>query len=164
VLHTADWKIDTRPVIGSPWSPNAWSSIAERGVDAVICDSTNATKPGRSPTEGEVGDALVKLVSTLKGRVVIACFASNVARVQSCFRAAFVSDRRVGLLGRSLDIMVRSAKNTGVFEPKVPIIDAEHLGYLPENEVLAVATGTQGEVGRCASSIDDGHSSTPVTK
>jgi len=147
VLHTADWKIDTRPVIGSPWSPDAWSSIAERGVDAVICDSTNATKPGRSPTEGDVGDALVKLVSTLKGRVVIACFASNVARVQSCFRAAFVSDRRVGLLGRSLDIMVRSAKNTGVFEPKVPIIDAEHLGYLPENEVLAVATGTQGEVG-----------------
>ena len=56
-------------------------------------------------------------------------------------------ERRVGLLGRSLDIMVRSAKHSGVFEPKVPIIDAEHLGYLPENEVLAVATGTQGEIG-----------------
>jgi ribonuclease J len=94
-----------------------------------------------------VGDALVKLITSLKGRVVVACFASNVARVQSIFRAAHASDRRVGLMGRSLDIMVRSAKNAGVFEPKVPIIEAEHLGYLPEGEVLAVATGTQGEIG-----------------
>ena len=147
ILHTADWKIDTRPVIGSGWSPSQWKAIGDKGIDAVICDSTNATKPGRSPTEGEVGDALVKLITSLKGRVVVACFASNVARVQSIFRAAYVSDRRVGLLGRSLDIMVRSAKNAGVFEPKVPIIEAEHLGYLPEEEVLAVATGTQGEIG-----------------
>jgi ribonuclease J len=147
ILHTADWKIDTRPVIGSPWSPSTWKALAAQGIDAVICDSTNATTPGRSPTEGEVGDALVKLVTSLKGRVVVACFASNVARVQSVFRAAHASERRVGLLGRSLDIMVRSAKHAGVFEPKVPIIDAEHLGYLPENEVLAVATGTQGEIG-----------------
>ena len=147
ILHTADWKIDARPVIGSPWSPSTWKALAAKGIDAVICDSTNATTPGRSPTEGEVGDALVKLVTSLKGRVVVACFASNVARVQSVFRAAHASERRVGLLGRSLDIMVRSAKHSGVFEPKVPIIDAEHLGYLPENEVLAVATGTQGEIG-----------------
>ena len=58
--------------------------------------------------------------------------------------------------------MVRSAKHSGVFEPKVPIIDAEHLGYLPENEVLAVATGTQGEMVRSASQIDDGHASTSL--
>ena len=147
ILHTADWKIDARPVIGSPWSPSTWKALAAKGIDAVICDSTNATTPGRSPTEGEVGDALVKLITSLKGRVVVACFASNVARVQSVFRAAHASERRVGLLGRSLDIMVRSAKHSGVFEPKVPIIDAEHLGYLPESEVLAVATGTQGEIG-----------------
>ncbi len=147
ILHTADWKIDSRPVIGAPWSPDAWQGIASQGIDAVICDSTNALKPGRSPTEGEVGDALVKLVTSLKGRVVIACFASNVARVQSAFRAAHASGRRVGLLGRSLDIMVRSAKNAGLFEPKVPLIEHEHLGYLPEAEVLAVATGTQGEIG-----------------
>ena len=62
ILHTADWKIDARPVIGSPWSPSTWKALAAKGIDAVICDSTNATTPGRSPTEGEVGDALVKLL------------------------------------------------------------------------------------------------------
>jgi len=147
VLHTADWKIDDRPVLGSAWAPEQWAELTRAGIDAVICDSTNATKPGRSPSEGEVGDALVKRVATLKGRVVVACFASNVARVASIFRAAEVSNRRVGLLGRSLDIMVRAAMSAGVFSPSKQLVESEHLGYLPEDEVLAIATGTQGEIG-----------------
>ena len=89
----------------------------------------------------KVGDALVKLVTL--GRVVVACFASNVARV-SVFRAAHASERRVGLLGRSLDIMVRSA-SIPVYSNRKCRSDAEHLGYLPDR--LAVATGTQGEIG-----------------
>jgi ribonuclease J len=147
VLHTADWKIDNRPVVGKAWQHAQWEQLGEEGVDAMICDSTNATKPGRSPTEGDVADALLPTVATQSGRVVIACFASNVARLQTALRIATATDRRVGLLGRSLENMWRCARSTGLLSVDHEPIEASHLGYLPEREVLALATGSQGEVG-----------------
>lgn len=147
VLHTADWKIDARPVVGLPWQQAQFEALATEGVDAVICDSTNAKKPGRSPTEGDVADGLLPTVAPLTGRVVIACFASNVARLQTVLRVADATGRRVGLLGRSLENMWRCARGTGLLDPDYQPIETAHLGYLPEHEVLALATGSQGEVG-----------------
>ncbi|WP_438985812.1 MBL fold metallo-hydrolase, partial [Aequoribacter sp.] len=109
VLHTADWKSDARPVVGTAWAPNSWQALARQTVDAVVCDSTNATKPGRSATEGEVADGLFRALLPLNGKVVVACFASNIARMQSVLRIAHATGRRVGLLGRSLENMYRNA-------------------------------------------------------
>lgn len=147
ILHTADWKIDHRPVVGMPWQQSQFAELGALGVDAVICDSTNATKPGRSPTEGDVADGLLQTVVPLTGRVVIACFASNVARIQTALRIARASDRRVGLLGRSLENMWRCARACDLLDMDEQPIEPAHLGYLPEREVLALATGSQGEVG-----------------
>lgn len=147
ILHTADWKIDHRPVVGQPWQQSQFADIGASGVDAVVCDSTNATKPGRSPTEGDVADALLQTIAPLQGRVVVACFASNVARLQTVLRVAHATGRRVGLLGRSLENMWRCARGCGLLAPDFQPIDSGHLGYLPDAEVLALATGSQGEVG-----------------
>ena len=147
VLHTADWKIDARPVVGDPWKPAHWQPLKLADVDAVVCDSTNALKPGRSPTEGDVADGLLQTIAPLTGKVVVACFASNIARIQSVLRIAHATGRRVGLLGRSLDNMYRCGLANDLFAPEFRPIHAEHLEYLPEREVLALATGSQGEVG-----------------
>lgn len=147
VLHTADWKIDHRPVVGPAWQQSQFVDLGARGVDVVICDSTNATKPGRSPTEGDVADGLLPTIAPLTGRVVVACFASNVARIQTVLRLARSTGRRVGLLGRSLENMWRCARACDLIDVDEQPIEPSHLGYLPEQEVLALATGSQGEVG-----------------
>lgn len=147
ILHTADWKIDAQPVVGAPWNQRQFDRLGEDPLDVVICDSTNALKPGRSPTEGSVADGLLSAVAPLTGRVVIACFASNIARMQTVAQVARAAGRRLGLLGRSLDNMSRCARSSGLLGVDYQPIQAEHLGYLPPHEVLALATGSQGEVG-----------------
>ena len=147
ILHTADWKIDGRPVVGEPWQPSHWQGADLRQVDAVVCDSTNALKPGKSPHEGDVADGLLQTIAPLTGKVVVACFASNVARLQSILRIAHSTGRRVGLLGRSLENMYRCALSNDLLHPDFRPIDARHLEYLPPKEILAIATGSQGEVG-----------------
>lgn len=145
VLHTADWKSDARPVVGAAWAPSAWQNVA--CVDAVVCDSTNALKPGRSPTEGAVAEGLLNTILPLTGKVVVACFASNIARMQSVLQIAHATGRRVGLLGRSLENMYRNALANSLLQPDFRPIDPRHLEYLPPCEILALATGSQGEVG-----------------
>ena len=147
VLHTADWKIDKRPVVGPSWQVSDWAGKEFEGLNAVICDSTNALKAGRSPSEGDVADGLLQTLAPLTGKVVVACFASNVARLQSVLRIAHASGRRAGLLGRSLENMYRCALANDYLHPDFRPISHEHLEYLPEYEVLALATGSQGEVG-----------------
>lgn len=147
VFHTADWKVDNAPGVGVEWAEASFARLGQLGVDALICDSTNALKPGHSPSEAQVAAGLLKVVSPLKGRVVIACFASNIARMRAVFRLAKATNRRVGLLGRSLENMYRCARQCDLLAGEYRPIEASHLGYLPEQEVLALATGSQGEVG-----------------
>ena len=147
VLHTADWKIDTRPVVGPSWDTGHWRGPDFRDIDVVVCDSTNALRPGRSPSEGDVADGLLQTIAPLTGKVVVACFASNVARLQSVLRIAHAVGRRAGLLGRSLDNMYRCARACDYLDPNFAPIAPEHLDYLPEQEIMALATGSQGEVG-----------------
>lgn len=147
IFHTADWKLDTAPVVGDPWRSGPFDALGDGSVDAMICDSTNALKPGASPTERAVTEGLLAAVSGRTGRVVVACFASNIARLQSVLRVGAATGRRTGLLGRSLETMARIARQQGLLDPAFLPIEAAHLGYLPEAEVLALATGSQGEVG-----------------
>src|SRR5947207_13480133 len=113
VLHTGDWKFDPDPLIGSPTDEARLRAVGDEGVLAIVCDSTNALKPGSSGSEGELRQSLTDLIGRYDGRVAVACFASNVARLQTIAQAARVNDRDVALVGRSLWRMEKAARDTG---------------------------------------------------
>lgn len=147
VLHTADWKLDPAPIAGPAIDPGVFSRLASQRINAIVCDSTNAPAAGHSVSEGELFEGLLAAVRGSQGRVVVSCFASNVARLQTLGHVAYKSQRYIGLLGRSLDNMVSCARGAGYLEQHFQAVDASHLGYLPPAEVLAIATGSQGERG-----------------
>ncbi len=143
VLHTGDWKLDPEPLIGPPISAATFRAIAP--VDLVVGDSTNAPLPGHSRSEGEVAQALEHTIARCEGRVVVSCFASNLARVLAIGSAAERCGRRVSLMGRSMERMVGVARGLGYLDDFPPLVPTSDLGYLPPEEVLVIATGSQGE-------------------
>lgn len=145
VFHTGDWKIDHSPVIGERFSPAILTTLRKRDVKALVCDSTNALKTGHSVSEFDCYKALLEVIKDESSRVVVGCFSSNIARLVSLAHVAKETGRYLALLGRSLQNMVSAAKASGYWPDDVPVVDPSHLGYLPANEVLAVATGSQGE-------------------
>lgn len=147
VLHTADWKMDAAPVVGPAFDEASFKSLGEGTLDAVVCDSTNALQVGHSVSEGVVRDGLLQAVEVCSGRVVVACFASNVARLSSLAFVAEKTQRYLGLLGRSLHTVHGAALQVGLLERSPRQIETGHLGYLPREEVLVAATGSQGEPG-----------------
>jgi ribonuclease J len=145
VFHTGDWKLDSDPVVGPSYPERRYRALGRESVLAMVCDSTNALVEGRSATEGELHRGLRHLVEDAPGRVVVGCFGSNVARLHTLARIAHETGRYPALLGRSLRNYFRAAVAAGVWDDRYDFIDAAHLGYLPRQEVLAVATGSQGE-------------------
>jgi ribonuclease J len=145
VFHTADWKMDPTPITGDPFSAQPFKILAKENVTAMVCDSTNALRPGHSISEGEVYKGLYELVDNAPGRVVVGCFSSNIARMISLAKIAQSTGRYLALFGRSLQNTVSAAKATGHWPDDLRVIDSFHAGYLLKHEVLAVATGSQGE-------------------
>lgn len=145
VLHTADWKIDPQPVTGKPFNHQAFRQLANEGILALVGDSTNANKPGFSLSERTCYDGLLNTIKPLKGRVVVTCFASNVARLISLAKVAQKTGRYISLFGRSLLNMYAIAKYRDLWPEDLTLLDPGHLGYLPPEEVMIVATGSQGE-------------------
>ncbi|MBJ38860.1 MAG: MBL fold metallo-hydrolase [Gammaproteobacteria bacterium] len=145
VLHTADWKIDENPVVGDGFDARQWQQLGD--IDAVICDSTNALSPGRSVSEAALVADLTEEIAGAPGRVVVGCFASNIARLQTLGHVAEQTGRYIALFGRSLQQMAQAARGAGYLAESFNAIAPRDIGYLPRNEVLAIATGSQGEVG-----------------
>ena len=145
VLHTADWKIDPQPQLGAAFRPELFRQLSQRGILALVGDSTNATKPGFSVSERTCYDGLLATVKGLTGRVVVSCFGSNIARLITLVRIAQQTGRYVALMGRSLENMVSVARQCGYWPSELTFIDAMHMGYLPPQEVMIIATGSQGE-------------------
>lgn len=143
VLHTGDWKLDPEPIIGTPINAAHFRALAP--VDLVVGDSTNAPLPGHSGSEGDVAKALAKTLGECKGRVVVSCFASNLARVLAIGRAAHQCGRRISLMGRSMERMVGIARGLGYMDDLPALVPSHDLGYLPPDEVVIIATGSQGE-------------------
>jgi ribonuclease J len=156
VMHTGDWKIDPDPQIGVVTDEAAIRKLGDEGVLAMICDSTNVFVEGRSGSEADVAKSLRELVSTLTGRIAVACFASNVARVLSVARAARASGRHLALSGRSMKRIVAAALETGVLKDLPNIIDEADAAYLPPDKVLYICTGSQGEPRAALSKIAAG--------
>lgn len=145
VLHTGDWKIDPTPTLGSPTDEKRLRELGEEGVLALIGDSTNAVRDGRSPSEAEVARTIIDLVKGAKGRVAVTTFASNVARIKAVAAAARAADREVVVVGRAMERVVQVARETGYLDGVQNFRSPEVYGHLPQDKVLALCTGSQGE-------------------
>jgi ribonuclease J len=145
VLHTGDWKIDPTPVLGPPTDEGKLRALGNEGCLALIGDSTNAVREGRSPSEMEVAKTLAELIRTAPGRVAVTTFASHVGRLRSVARAAVGCDRDVVLVGRSMERIAQVARETGYLEDIQEFRSLEAFGYLPPDKVVALCTGSQGE-------------------
>ena len=159
IFHTGDWKIDETPVLGEPSSHQALQEVGDKGILALVCDSTNVFQNEASGSEAAVHEGLRNEVARAKGRVLVTTFASNAARLQTIGRVANETGRRVCMAGRSLDRIVRVAKSTGYLKDFPETVDFDTAMRLPRSEVLIIATGGQGEqraaLGRIASGNHD---------
>ncbi|MCP2678599.1 ribonuclease J [Maricaulaceae bacterium NA33B04] len=156
ILHTGDWKIDPDPLIGSSTDVAALEAVGEEGVLAMVCDSTNVFTEGESGSEAGVKENLAKLVGEQKGKVAIAAFASNVARLDTAIHAAEANGRRVCLVGRSMHRMTQAAKAVGLLADVQPFLEEEEAGYFPDDSILYLCTGSQGEPRAALSRIAEG--------
>ncbi|MBI28690.1 MAG: MBL fold hydrolase [Pelagibacteraceae bacterium] len=145
ILHTADWKIDDKPVIGNKFDSTPFTKLGDEGVLALIGDSTNAQISGYSKSENEVNKHLPKLFSRYSGRIVITCFSSNIARIKSIINAAKENNRKVSIAGRSIDRTIEAARQSGYFDEIESIIHEDKLKYVSKEELVIICTGSQGE-------------------
>ena len=145
VLHTGDWKIDPTPLVGPPTDERRLRELGEAGVLALIGDSTNAVRDGRSPSETEVAKTIATLVKGASRRVAVTTFASNVARVKAVAAAAKAADREVVVVGRAMERVVQVARETGYLDGVQSFRGPDLYGHFPPDKVLALCTGSQGE-------------------
>ena len=145
VLHTGDWKIDPTPVIDPPTDEAKLRALGDEGCLALIGDSTNAVREGRSPSETDVAKSLAELIRTAPARVAVTTFASNVARIRVVAEAAAACDREVVLVGRAMERISQVARETGYLDGIKDFRSVDIYGHLPPDKVLALCTGSQGE-------------------
>jgi ribonuclease J len=145
VLHTGDWKDDDDPAMGPRTDRNAFEKLGDKGVLALICDSTNAMREGISPSEREVSEGLRKVIERAEGRVAVTTFSSNVGRIRSIAEAARDCGREVLLLGRSMKRVVDVAMDLGYMEGLPPFLAEEDFTHIPRSKVVIILTGSQGE-------------------
>src|SRR5271155_70129 len=145
VLHTGDWKFDPDPLIGSVSDEAALRRLGDQGVLAMIGDSTNALRPGPSGSEADLRRSLIDLVGRYDARVAVACFASNVARLETIARAAAVHGRDVALVGRSLWRIDKAARENGYLADLPRFLTEDEAGYIPRDKIVLICTGSQGE-------------------
>ncbi|MDR3285194.1 MAG: ribonuclease J [Holosporales bacterium] len=146
VVHTGDWNLDQNPTIGEKVNENKLAKIGKDGVLAYFCDSTNIFVEENLNSESIIRENLINLVSKHKDkRITVACFASNIARVESVILAAQKADRKIAVIGRSLKRMLAAAQETGYLTQIPKLIDEKAAMSMPSEKVLMLCTGSQGE-------------------
>ncbi|HYO01974.1 MAG TPA: ribonuclease J [Mycobacterium sp.] len=166
LLHTGDIKLDQLPLDGRPTDLPGMSRLGDAGVDLFLCDSTNAEIPGVGPSESEIGPNMHRLIRGADARVIVACFASNVARVQQIIDASVALGRKVSFVGRSMVRNMGIAKDLGFLTvDDDDVIDIAAAEMLPPERVTLVTTGTQGETMAALSRMSRGeHRSITLTR
>ena len=145
VLHTGDWKVDPNPLIGNKIDQTKLKEIGNKGVLAMICDSTNVLSHGRAGSETDVRINLLKLMSNLKKRIIITSFASNVARMETIFYCAEKTKRQISLVGRSMHRIYKAATQCGYLKNVISPIDAREAKKISREKIVYLCTGSQGE-------------------
>ncbi len=146
VLHTGDFKMDQLPLDGRVTDLRAFARLGEEGVDLFLTDSTNAEVPGFTTHEKDIGPVLDRVFQKSERRIIVACFASHVHRVQQALDAAVAHDRKVAYVGRSMVRNMQIAKELGYLTvPAGVLVDAKTLADLPPERQVLISTGSQGE-------------------
>jgi len=145
IFHTGDWKFDPDPVVGEAADLDALKALGEEGILAAIGDSTNVFIAGSSGSEASILENLSELIGKCEGRVAVACFASNVARLKTIYQAATANGRAVSLVGRSLWRINAAARKVGYLDDLPPFLEAEDTEDIPKDQILYICTGSQGE-------------------
>ena len=158
VFHTGDWKIDPTPLIGAPTDEAKLRALGSEGCLALVGDSTNAVRAGRSPSETDVANCLAELIRTAPARVAVTTFASNVARLRAVAQAAAACGREVVVVGRAMERIGQVARETGYLDGIQDFRSVDVYGHLPPDKVVALCTGSQGEARAALSRIaQDAH-------
>ena len=146
VLHTGDFKLDQTPIDGVTPNYSAISKFAKQGIDLLLSDSTNATVPGFTKSEAEVGPQILHAIKNAPGRVFVASFSSHIHRLQQICDAAKKCNRKVVVTGRSMLTNTRVARELGYLKvDERDLVDAFEIGNLPEDKIVVMCTGSQGE-------------------
>lgn len=147
VVHTGDFKVDYTPVFGDAIDLQRFGEIGKKGVLALMCDSTNAERPGFTMSEKTVGKALASIFEEHpNSRIIVATFASNVDRVQQIIDQAYKNGRKVVVEGRSMVNIISTATELGYISiPDNTLVDIEHLKNYPPEKTVLITTGSQGE-------------------
>ena len=145
ILHTGDWKIDPEPLIGGKTNSNRLKEIGKEGVLAMICDSTNVFSMGKAGSELDVRKSMLNIMSSLKKRIVMASFASNVARMETAFYCAEKTGRQISLVGRSMHRIFKAARQCGYLKDVIEPIDPREAKKIAREKIVYLCTGSQGE-------------------
>jgi ribonuclease J len=145
ILHTGDWKIDPNPLIGKNTDQKKLKQIGDKGVLAMICDSTNVFSPGRAGSESEVRESLVRIMENKTKRIIVTSFASNVARMETIFYCAKKTGRNISLVGRSMHRIYKAAKQCGYLQNLIEPLDPRDAKKVARNKIIYLCTGSQGE-------------------
>lgn len=145
IVHTGDWKIDPAPVLGTQTDEARFRALGEKGVLALVCDSTNALREGISPSEHEVAESLKDLIEKAPARVAVTTFSSHVGRIRAVAEAGRDLGRHVLVLGRSLRRVIDVATELGYLDDLPPFLSEEDFGYIPREKAVILCTGSQGE-------------------
>ena len=145
VLHTGDWKCDPNPLIGETINQKKLKEIGDKGVLAMICDSTNVFSPGRAGSELEVRESLLKIMLNKRKRIIVTSFASNVARMESIFYCAEKTGRKISLIGRSMHRIYKAARQCGYLNNLIKPTEARDAKKISREKIVYLCTGSQGE-------------------
>tara|TARA_Y100000590_G_scaffold447823_1_gene583635 strand:+ start:3755 stop:5413 length:1659 start_codon:yes stop_codon:yes gene_type:complete len=145
VLHTGDWKCDPNPLIGNKIDENKLKQIGDKGVLAMICDSTNVFSMGRSGSEMDVRKNMLNIIERVKKRIIVTSFASNVARMESVFYCAEKTGRHISLVGRSMHRIFKAARECGYLKNVIDPIDTRDAKNISREKIIYLCTGSQGE-------------------
>lgn len=145
VFHTGDWKLDKEPLVGDPPDEAKLKALGDEGVMAMVCDSTNAMREGRSPSETAVAASIAKIIAAAPRRVAVTTFASNVARVKAVADAAHACGRTLVVAGRALHRIIQVAIETGYLPQNFKYLDQQRFGDIAADKVVVLCTGSQGE-------------------
>ncbi|ADQ04086.1 RNA-metabolising metallo-beta-lactamase [Caldicellulosiruptor owensensis OL] len=146
IVHTGDFKVDFTPIEGEPIDLIRFAELGKQGVLALLCDSTNAERPGFTLSERTVGATFDRIFSQAQGRVIVATFSSHIHRVQQVINSAEKQGRKICVLGRSMVNVVNKALELGYLKmPDGMLIDVDELDNYPLNRIVLITTGSQGE-------------------
>ena len=145
ILHTGDWKIDRNPLLGDNIDQKKLQELGNKGVMAMICDSTNVFNEGKAGSESDVRDSILRIMEKKTKRIVVTSFASNVARMETIFYCAKKTGRQISLVGRSMHRIYKAARQCGYMQNLIEPIDPREAKKIAKNKIIYLCTGSQGE-------------------